>query len=36
MPTTTKPVAGSSFYVLLAPADRERCGLGVVQEVEWR
>lgn len=36
MRTTTKPVAGSSFYVLLALADRERYGLGIVQEVERR
>lgn len=32
----TRPVAGSNFYVLLALADQERYGLGIVQEVERR
>jgi DNA-binding PadR family transcriptional regulator len=34
--TTTKPIAGTTFYVLLALADRERYGLGIAQEVERR
>ena len=36
MRTTTKPIAGTTFYVLLALADRERYGLGIAQEVERR
>ncbi len=33
---TTKPVAGTFFYVLLALADRERYGLDIAKEVERR
>ena len=34
--STTKPLTGTVFYVLLALADGERYGLGIVQEVERR
>jgi len=33
---TTRPLAGTSFYVLLALADRERYGLDVVEDVARR
>lgn len=33
---TTKPLTGTVFYVLLALADGERYGLGIVQEIESR
>jgi DNA-binding PadR family transcriptional regulator len=36
MSATTKPTAGTTFYVLLALADEERYGLGIVKEVEDR
>ena len=32
---TTKPLAGTFFYVLLALADRNRYGLDIVREVEF-
>jgi len=34
--STTKPLAGTVFYVLLALADEDRYGLAIVQEVERR
>ncbi len=34
--STTKPLTGTVFYVLLALADGERYGLGIVQEIERR
>lgn len=33
---TTRPVAGTFFYVLLALSDRPRYGLGIVEEVARR
>ncbi|GMV07258.1 MAG: PadR family transcriptional regulator [Gemmatimonadota bacterium] len=33
---TTRPVAGTSFYVLLALADQPRYGLGIAEEVARR
>lgn len=33
---TTKPLTGTVFYVLLALADGERYGLGIVQEIDRR
>jgi len=33
---TTRPIAGTFFYVLLALADRERYGLDIAKEVEER
>jgi len=33
---TTKPVAGTFFYILLALSDQERYGLDIAQEVERR
>lgn len=33
---TTKPVAGTFFYILLALSDRERYGLDIAKEVERR
>lgn len=33
---TTKPIAGTFFYILLALADRPRYGLGIVEEVARR
>ena len=33
---TTKPLAGTTFYVLLALADRERYGLDIAEEVARR
>jgi len=33
---TTKPIAGTFFYILLALVDRPRYGLGIVKEVAER
>lgn len=33
---TTKPIAGTAFYILLALADQPRYGLGIVEEVARR
>lgn len=33
---TTKPITGTSFYILLALADQDRYGLDIVQEIERR
>jgi DNA-binding PadR family transcriptional regulator len=35
-PVSTRPLASSTFYVLLALADRERYGLDVVEDVARR
>ncbi len=34
--STTKPLTGTVFYVLLALADGQRYGLGIVQEIDRR
>lgn len=34
--STTKPLTGTFFYILLALIDADRYGLGIVQEVERR
>jgi DNA-binding PadR family transcriptional regulator len=34
--STTKPLTGTFFYILLALTDRERYGLGIIQEIERR
>jgi DNA-binding PadR family transcriptional regulator len=34
--STTKPLTGTVFYVLLALADRERYGLDIVREIDRR
>ena len=34
--STTKPLTGTVFYVLLALADGQRYGLGIVQEINRR
>lgn len=34
--STTKPLAGTIFYILLALADRDEYGLGIVEEVAHR
>jgi DNA-binding PadR family transcriptional regulator len=34
--STTKPLTGTYFHILLALADEERYGLGIIQEVERR
>lgn len=34
--STTKPLAGTIFYILLALADRDEYGLGIVEEVARR
>lgn len=31
--STTKPLAGTVFHILLALADRDEYGLGIVEEV---
>ena len=36
MKSTTKPLAGTTFYVLLALADRQRYGLDIVREIAKR
>ena len=33
---STRPIAGTHFYILLALADRPRYGLGIVEEVATR
>ena len=34
--STTRPLAGTIFYILLALADRDEYGLGIVEEVARR